>query len=283
MRYQAALGAGIVVGWTLLAACAPEAPEEEAGEVTLVTGEPSSATFPGARVEIVRPDSAALVSGDSVAVELTVENFALGDTTPGVGRRGIAISDQGQHVHLILDERPYEAVYDVTEPVVFRDLEPGAHLLVAFPSRQWHESVKETGASDMTWFFVGDTAGVAPFDPDGPLLTYSRPKGEYEGADADSVMVDFYLANATLGRGEGEYVVRLTVDGSQTFEIDRWAPHYIVGLSEGEHAFRLDLLDAALEPVGGEFASTERIITIVRPGESGEEGPGESGEEGGRP
>ena len=32
-----------------------------------------------------------------------------------------------------------------------------------------------------------------------PLLTYSRPKGEYTGAGAESIMVDFYLTNATLG------------------------------------------------------------------------------------
>lgn len=24
-----------------------------------------------------------------------------------------------------------------------------------------------------------------------PLLTYSRPKGEYKGADADAIMIDF--------------------------------------------------------------------------------------------
>ena len=31
-----------------------------------------------------------------------------------------------------------------------------------------------------------------------PLLTYSRPKGDYKGADADAIMIDFWLMNAKL-------------------------------------------------------------------------------------
>ena len=35
------------------------------------------------------------------------------------------------------------------------------------------------------------TAGAV--DASKPLLTYSRPKGDYKGADAEAIMIDFWL------------------------------------------------------------------------------------------
>ena len=66
-----------------------------------------------------------------------------------------------QHVHLILDAKPYKPIYDPKAPVKLCDLtggEPlaeGQHVLVAFPSRANHESVKTAGALSITEFWVG--------------------------------------------------------------------------------------------------------------------------------
>src|SRR5690606_16954891 len=46
-----------------------------------------------------------------------------------------------------------------------------------------------------------------------PLLTYSRPKGEYKGADADPIMIDFWLIGGQLTGDGGQYRVRYSVDG----------------------------------------------------------------------
>jgi hypothetical protein len=46
----------------------------------------------------------------------------------------------GPHLHLILDNQPYIAVYDVNQPMVLSDLSPGTHTLRVFASRPWHES-----------------------------------------------------------------------------------------------------------------------------------------------
>jgi hypothetical protein len=107
---------------------------------------------------------------------------------------------------------------------------------------------------------VENTISGATNDPGAALLTYSRPKGTYEGADADSVMVDFYLTNVELG--PDAHSVRLTVDDSLSFSITDWAPHYVLGLPDGEHTFRLELLDPAGTLVPGPFNSTERVITV---------------------
>lgn len=192
---------------------------------------------------------------------MDLQGFETGVPTPGARERGLALSDRGQHVHLILDDRPYDAIYETDRIVEYEELEPGPHVLRAFPSRQWHESVKSDAAFAVTWFFVEDTVDGPRFDPDAPFLTYSRPKGTYEGAGADSVMVDFYVTNAELG---DEYSVRLTVDDSIAFGMDAWVPHYLVGLSEGRHTIKLDLLGSDRVLVSGEFNSTERTITVVR-------------------
>src|SRR5260370_30014169 len=52
-------------------------------------------------------------------------------------------------------------------------------------------------------------------DPTKPLLTYSRPKGEYKGEDADPVMIDFWLSNAKLQDERGQYRLRYSIDGGE--------------------------------------------------------------------
>jgi hypothetical protein len=275
------LAALLAVPLFALSGCAEPAGDGDGTGLELVPGQRSEAAFPDAAVEIVAPEEGAVLDTTSPAVELQVTGFELGASTPGAEARGLALSDGGQHVHLIVDDRPYQAVYDVSAPVELAEapLEPGVHLLRAFPSRQWHESVKSPGAFAVTQFVVGDTAGQAAgsraaYTPGEPLLTYSRPKGTYEGADADSVMVDFYVTNAELGP-EG-HKVRVTVNDTTSWTIERWAPHYLVGLADGQHTVRLELLDQDLEPVPGDFNATERTITVV-----GEAGEGTTGEEGG--
>ena len=60
----------------------------------------------------------------------------------------------GPHLHLILDNQPYIAVYDLNQPVVLSDLSPGTHTLRVFASRRWHESFKNEGAYAQYTFLV---------------------------------------------------------------------------------------------------------------------------------
>ena len=72
------------------------------------------------------------------------------------------------------------------------------------------------------------TAGAV--DPNKPLLTYSRPKGEYKGVEADPIMIDFWLANAKLTGDGGEYRVRYSIDGGEPKYIDKWEADLALGL-----------------------------------------------------
>ena len=113
-----------------------------------------------------------------------------------------------------------------------------------------------------------EKTSVAPFQPTDPTLVYSRPKGEYSGADAEKVALDFYLLNAELG--EGKYAVRATVTPAsgmpETIMVKSWAPYDLVNLPHGEAKVKLELLDKDGKVVPGRFNSTERSIKVVRQG-----------------
>jgi hypothetical protein len=184
------------------------------------------------------------------------------------------VKEGGPHVHLILDNRPYKAIYRPKDSVMLKDLtegEPlpeGQHVLVAFPSREGHVSVKPAeGAKpfSVVTFWVGK-AGKGAWKPTDPTLIYSRPKGEYKDADADRIVIDFYLLNAELGAGK--HAVKATVTppagDALTMTLTSWAPIDIVNLPEGESKVRLELLDKDGKPAPGSFNQTERSIKVSR-------------------
>lgn len=243
--------------------------DDAGGGVELVKGERSTPSYSDASLGIDEPKEGVVYPEAPSRVDLNLSGVDLGVPTPGADERGIAMSGKGQHVHLIVDNLPYQAVYDVSglAELSTPSLDSGLHVLRAFPSRQWHESVKSDGAFAMTHFFVGDTTrqGVRtqlPYVPGEPVLTYSRPKGTYEGAAADSIMVDFWLTGAELG--PDDHRVRLVVDDSLTWTLEDWVPHYLLGLGDGEHEISLQLLAPDLTPVPGAFNQTSRTITVVR-------------------
>ncbi len=102
-------------------------------------------------------------------------------------------------------------------------------------------------------------------DPTKPLLTYSRPKGEYKGADAESIMIDFWLANAKLTGDGGEYRVRYSIDGGEAKYIDKWEPIWLSGFGAGKKSIKLELVDKSGNVVdNGGYNSTSREITVVK-------------------
>ncbi|MFB6239977.1 MAG: hypothetical protein ABEJ46_00120, partial [Gemmatimonadota bacterium] len=237
-------------------------PANEAGPVQLVEGSRSEPVPEDVSVRIEYPRPNAL-SPDSLAeADIEVEGLQLRDPTPKEDRRGIAVSERGQHVHFVVDNAPYVAVYDESEAIDLSGLETGAHVLRAFAARSWHESVKTEDAFAIRKFYVNDTVPEVEWKRDTPLLTYSRPKGLYRGSDADSVMVDFFVTNAELG--SDAHAVRLTVDDSLVYTLEEWKPYYLLGLDSGEHTVKLDLLGPDGTVVPGPFSTTERVITVVR-------------------
>jgi hypothetical protein len=257
-------------------------------------------------LRFVEPREGQTVTGSTVNVRLALSGDLKG-YKPGKD----PATGAGNHIHVILDNEPYEAYYDLGQPFELRNVTAGKHTLRVFASRPWHESYKNSGSFQMVTFTVsggGDAskptttgtgqtmadnrnaasanaanannaASPAParegkdlpgqpgavVDPSKPLLTYSRPKGEYKGADADPIMIDFWLANAKLQGDGGEYRVRYSVDGGEQKFIDKWEPIWLAGWSAGPHKVRLELVgkDGNVVDNGG-FNATERTITVVK-------------------
>ena len=188
----------------------------------------------------------------------------------------VADGGNGQHIHLIVDNEPYLAVYDATQSVVLdaKYLTKGTHVLRAFPSAGpgdangafEHESRKNAGAFAWVKFHVGSPGGdlATDLDPTKPMLTYSRPKGEYVVGTANqkSLMVDWYQTNVTLEKG-GVHVTAW-LDGTKLGDFVEWKPFVLpTAPGAGEHVVKLQLLDRDDHLVPGPFNSTERKFTVV--------------------
>lgn len=245
---------------------------------------------------IVQPAANSTVSSSTVKVKLNISGDLKG-YKPHMDPE----TKMGNHIHVILDNQPYEAYYNLDQEFELRNVTDGEHTLRVFPSRPWHESYKNDGAFQMVKFTVrngggdpskptttanGNTmanansnANAAPtpegkdmqsstagaVDPTKPLLTYSRPKGEYRGPDAESIMIDFWLANAKLTGDGGEYRVRYSVDGGEAKYIEKWEPIWLSGWGSGTKSVKLELVDKAGTVVdNGGYNSTTRQITVVK-------------------
>ncbi|MEO6588743.1 MAG: hypothetical protein ABIP06_05395 [Pyrinomonadaceae bacterium] len=244
----------------------------------------------------VEPKDGAAVNSSTVKVKLT-----LGGDLKGYKPMKDMTTGMGNHIHVILDNQPYEAFYNLDGEFDLRNVADGEHTLRVFPSRPWHESYKNDNAFQMVKFTVknggGDStkptttnanqtmanansnANTTPvtegkdmqsstagaIDKTKPLLTYSRPKGEYKGADAENIMIDFWLMNAKLSGDGGEYKVRYSVDGGEAKMIEKWSPIWLTGWSNGKHTVKLELVDAGGNPVdNGGYNSTMREITVSK-------------------
>ena len=259
---------------------------------------------------IVEPKEGAAVNGSTVKVSLKIAGDLKGyqpHKDPATG--------MGNHIHVILDNQPYEAYYELGQPFELRNVSEGAHTIRVFASRPWHESYKNDGSFQMVSFTVkggGDASrptttnggqkmadnantnaakpaaspGASPsaspaaatgegkdmqpstagaVERSKPLLTYSRPKGEYKGADADAIMIDFWLSNAKLQGDGGDYRVRYSVDGGEAKYLDKWEPVWLTGWAAGKHTVKLELVDKAGNVVdNGGYNSTSRDITVVK-------------------
>lgn len=230
----------------------PPAPVEP---VSISAGARRDVPSPTPRVQIRFPANNATVRENHVEVRLGVEHWRT--TTDAADHR---------HIHLILDNNPYIRVDDPEhcgEPCNLQNLAEGTHVLRAFPGWDTHESVKTDGAFTVVVFTVGHPTPDWHFNPRAPLLTYSRPKGEYNGPAADHILLDWYLSNIPAADiNDHGFRVRATIDGTAQPEMTSWVPHDIDHLPDGHHTIVLDLLGHDGTVVPGPFNHTEREITV---------------------
>jgi hypothetical protein len=233
-------------------------PPAAAPSASLAEGTPSPDPAPPLpTVRIALPTKGALIKAADTDIKLEVKNWPT-----AVG---------GSDVHLILDNRPYKAVYDFRKPVALSELLGGAaldygqHVLVAYPSRANGEGVKTPGALAVQEFFIA-TKDQGGLDLARPMLVYGDPSGDYKGEKANHILVDFQVVNDTLSDG-GDHVA-ITVAGrgladKLTASVSKpGTPYYLDRLPDGLYTVTLELVDKGGNLVPGPWNSTKRTISI---------------------
>ena len=214
------------------------------------------------QVRIVSPQDNDTLQDTTVSVKLQARDFPIyKDADLGFG----------PHLHLFLDDQPYQAVYDVTAPITFTDLAPGTHTLRVLATRPWGESFKNEGAYDQVTFSVFTASPQNDPDDSQLLLTYGQPQDSY---GAEPIMLDFYLKNAPLhivAESEdaiSDWRLRCTVNG-ESFVFDRWQPIYLKGFRPGKNWVKLEVVDENGSLINNAFNTGIRVIDYTPGGEDG--------------
>ncbi|HMR18249.1 MAG TPA: hypothetical protein PKA53_03020 [Sphingobacterium sp.] len=233
------------------------ATEDSAEQAITVNAIAHAKEFPGATLNIASITSEKVGTDSAkITVKYDVQNFNLTEQTEH--DHHMANSHDGQHIHFILDNKPYIALYkpehSVTVPV------NSEHYLLSFLSRSFHESIKTPEASKLTKFNVNADGVIEELPaPTEPSLFYSRPKGAYKGDDTKTLLLDFFVANTTLA-ADGHKVA--AVINGQEFTLDQWTPYEILNLPMGETTVKLTLVDSDGNPVSGDNVSIESKVTL---------------------
>ena len=219
------------------------------------------------QVKILSPSPGALIEDDTIMVQLEVKGMPVfQDAELGLG----------PHLHLYVDNDPYQAIYALGHPIVLTDLTPGTHMLRVVASYPWYESFKNEGAyAQLTFHVFTQTQDHAP-DPSLPLLTYGMPQGEY---GAEPLLLDFDVMDGLKAPDPAHdlepvqgakavtpnWQVKVTVNDA-SFQMSEGKPIYLTGFKTGKNWVRLTLLDQQGEPIPNVFNDVVRVIT-VNPGE----------------
>ncbi|GAB3825871.1 hypothetical protein GCM10028895_36000 [Pontibacter rugosus] len=215
-----------------------------------------SQKYPESQLRLNTPPAGSVVEPGPVEFNYTLSNYQLTRMTPHSNADHMANSQEGQHIHNIVDNEPYTAHYQTD---FTKELAEGEHVILSFLSRSYHESLKHKGAYDVRKVTAGRPATSLNIDLGAPNMFYSRPKGEYVGDDTEQVMLDFYLINTDLSTAGNR--VRATINGTE-FILDRWLPYVMEGLPMGENTIKLELIDKNGNVLPGPYNSVTRTFTL---------------------
>lgn len=210
-------------------------------------------------IKITFPVKDQLITADSFTVKYKLDNYTVSEGGKNVG----------QHVHVIVDNFPYEADYSPDGSITFdsNKLKPGKHVVCVFPARKFHLSLKGPNCfASVTFYYKEKKEDPVP-DAGTPWLIYSRPKGEYKKSDggAANIMLDFYLRNVKLSPEGYKVIATAEKDGKEIVKmiLAEWKPVILLKDPEvGEYKITLTLVDAGGRPVQVPFNPTSRTIKI---------------------
>lgn len=224
-----------------------------------------SPEFPDAQLTIGNVTAAAQgTDSTKVSFNFNVKNYELKNQTADAGGKQCNNSDKGQHIHFILDNKPYVALYEPKHEVVLAN--NTEHYLLVFLSRSYHESLKNKGAAAVYHFKIDDKGKLQKMDmPKTPMVFYSRPKGDYLGKDTENLLFDFYVWNTTLSADGNKVKAHITGDGvDTTMTITDWKPMFLKNMPMGKPNITLTLVDKDGNKVDGPETEVTREFNVSK-------------------
>lgn len=227
---------------------------------------PASPEFAGAALT-VKSATAEKVGKDSAKVTFSfdVKNYELKAQTADHDGKGCNNSAQGQHIHFIMDNAPYKALYEPKNEITLAN--NTEHYLLCFLSRSYHESLKNKEAAVLVHFKIDEKGNYKKLDdPKEAMLFYSRPKGDYIGKETANLLLDFYVWNGTLAAAGNKVKAQIMNEAQKidtTVTIDTWAPNFIQNLGTGKCKVMLTLVDKDGQPVKGNMTSVSREFNMA--------------------
>ncbi len=202
------------------------------------------------------------LDNNTIVINYTTTNYELGKQSDTNSIKNCANSAKGQHIHCIIDNQSYTAVYDNTATIKIP--EDGQHVVLSFLSRSYHESIKHKNAYAISTVITGKSRYYSRYaapDLDKPMLFFSRPKGEYKGGETDAILLDFYLVNCDLS--ENGYKVKAEINDVE-FILTKWSGYFMEGLPIGDNTVKLTLLDKDNKVVESPFNTVERKFKLSK-------------------
>ncbi len=265
----------LLVSVFALSSCQNNASSSDTTETTDAATKPAPASEEKAKASdngnkkyTLTPFSPSQAYPDAMIMGMTYKNgrfdfdvqgdaYKLGAQTPDAAQKSCANSAKGQHIHLIVDNKPYAAKYDASFD---HDIEDGEHYILAFLSRSYHESIKTNAASRVRKVVVENKSiKEESMVNETPMLFYSRPKGTYKGkANTDKVMLDFFVYDANVG---DDVMVKAEINGEEHI-ITSWQPFYIEGLPMGENSITLTMADKSGKAIDTPLNPVTRTFTL---------------------
>jgi len=244
--------------------------EPNLGEIRVVPVDPTPEPDQ-VKVRVVFPEDDEMENSLPIGLQIRVEGYPLRVSSDFPRSREIVDDPNGQSLQLVIDNREplslYETLIDSNDDVeeyydqtlnydIPFSLEPGMHVIRAFPVRSYYESLKGDGCFATSVFYYKTNKKIAGVDLNQPFLTYNSPQERVPYSARKPVLLDFYITNCQLSK-DG-YKVRVTFDSKDQRILNQWVPYYVYGLSKGKHKIKLELLDEKNNVVPGIYNSVER-------------------------
>ena len=225
----------------------------------------NSTEYPSAQLSI-KSVKAAPQGKDSakVSFEFTLTDYELGIQTADTDSKICNNSAKGQHIHFIMDNQPYMALYAPKNEVVLAN--NTEHYLMAFLSRSYHESLKQKGAAVVYHFKIDEKGKLVKMDePKTPMIFYSRPKGDYIGNDTANVLFDFYVWNTTLGDSsmvKASFANEGMKGHDTSFTVSKWEANFLHNLGQGKTKVTLTLVGKDGKEMEGPNTKISRTVNL---------------------